>query len=101
GIRDFHVTGVQTCTLPISLHAKGETADELKTMAQVMRESTVPVGADGPVLDTTGTGGDEKRSINISTLGAIVAAAAGARVVKQRSEERRVGKEWRTRLTRW
>jgi anthranilate phosphoribosyltransferase len=67
----------------IALRAKGETADELTAMAQVMRGVMVSVAADGPILDTAGTGGDEKRSFNVSTVAAIVAAAAGARVAKQ------------------
>ena len=65
------------------LRAKGETADELTAMAQVMRDSTVPVEADGAILDTAGSGGDGLKSFNISTVAAIVAAAAGARVAKQ------------------
>ena len=35
-----------------------------------------------PLLDVVGTGGDRSMSVNISTMAAIVAAGAGARVVK-------------------
>jgi len=66
-----------------ALRATGETADELTAMAQVMRDVTVTVEADGGVLDTAGTGGDGMKSLNISTVAAIVAAAAGVRVAKQ------------------
>ena len=66
-----------------ALRQKGQTADELTAMVQVMREATVAVEADGPLLDTAGTGGDNQRSFNISTVAAIVAAAAGVRVAKQ------------------
>ncbi len=68
-----------------ALSAKGETADELTAMASVMRDSAVTIEADGAVLETAGTGGDGKRSFNISTVAAIIAAAAGARVAKQHS----------------
>src|SRR5439155_12090481 len=47
-----------------------------------VRESVTRLPAAGPVLDTAGTGGDEKRSFNVSTVAAIIAAAAGARVAK-------------------
>jgi anthranilate phosphoribosyltransferase len=66
-----------------ALHARGETPDELVAMAGVMRQSTTSVAAEGDVLDTAGTGGDGMKTINISTVAAIVAAAAGARVAKQ------------------
>jgi anthranilate phosphoribosyltransferase len=69
--------------LAAALRARGETADELTAMAQVVRRAALSVEADGPVLDTAGTGGDDKRSFNVSTVAAIVAAAAGVRVAKQ------------------
>ena len=36
----------------------------------------------GPALDIVGTGGDWSHSVNVSTMAALVAAGAGARVVK-------------------
>jgi anthranilate phosphoribosyltransferase len=56
---------------------------ELVTVVRGMREAAPRVEASGPVLDTTGTGGDGFKTINISTLAALVAAAAGVQVAKQ------------------
>ena len=65
-----------------ALRAKGETADEIEAMVRVMRDAAVTVEADGSLLDTAGTGGDGTKSFNVSTVAAIIAAAAGVRVAK-------------------
>ncbi len=66
------------------LRAKGETADEIRGFATAMRElalrPNIPDGA--PTVDTVGTGGDGSGSLNLSTGTGLLAAAAGARVVK-------------------
>jgi len=66
------------------LRAKGETADEIRGFATAMRElalhPAIPDGA--PTVDTVGTGGDGSGSLNLSTGTGLLAAAAGARVVK-------------------
>lgn len=66
------------------LRAKGETAEEIRGFATAMRELAVhpaiPAGA--PTVDTVGTGGDGSGSLNLSTGAGLLAAAAGARVVK-------------------
>ncbi len=66
------------------LRAKGETADEIRGFARAMRELAVhPKIPEGrPTVDTVGTGGDGSGSLNISTGTGLLAAAAGARVVK-------------------
>jgi anthranilate phosphoribosyltransferase len=70
--------------LLVGLAAKGSTVDELVGAATVMREKAVPVHRDSAdvILDTCGTGGDVKGTFNISTTAAIIAAAAGIKVVK-------------------
>jgi anthranilate phosphoribosyltransferase len=71
--------------LLVGLAAKGSTVEELVGAAQVMREKVVPIEippAMQPVLDTCGTGGDVRGTFNISTAAALIAAAAGARIVK-------------------
>jgi len=63
---------------------KGETVEEIAAAAQVMRELSVRVEVSDleHLVDTCGTGGDASHTFNISTTGAFVAAAAGARVAK-------------------
>lgn len=67
-----------------ALRAKGETAEEIRGFATTMRElalhPAIPDGA--PTVDTVGTGGDGSGSLNLSTGTGLLAAAAGARVVK-------------------
>lgn len=65
-----------------SLHMKGETVEEISACAYVMREYADRVTYGGDLLEIVGTGGDGANSINISTISAIVAAAAGAKVTK-------------------
>lgn len=66
------------------LRAKGETADEIRGFATAMRELAVhpEIPAGIPTVDTVGTGGDGSGSFNLSTGAGLLAAAAGARVVK-------------------
>ncbi|MCA9574771.1 MAG: anthranilate phosphoribosyltransferase [Polyangiales bacterium] len=75
---------VQIAALAVGLRMKGETTEEIAAAARVMRRRCIVSELDpgGPVLDTCGTGGDGLDTFNISTVSAIVAAAAGVRVAK-------------------
>lgn len=73
---------VQIAGFLVALRAKGETGAELTGLVRAMRSFAVPVVVDGPTVDTCGTGGDRSGTFNISTVSAVVAAAAGARVAK-------------------
>jgi anthranilate phosphoribosyltransferase len=65
------------------LQVRGATADELSGFADALAAAAVPYPADpGDAVDTCGTGGDGRRTLNLSTLAALVAAAAGATVLK-------------------
>jgi anthranilate phosphoribosyltransferase len=67
----------------VALRAKGETADEIAGCAEAMRDHVLPVRPSrADLVDVVGTGGDGRRTFNISTAAAIVAAAAGAAVAK-------------------
>lgn len=82
-VMDGRATDVQKTALLVALRMKGETADEITGAAMAMRERVTPldVERDG-LVDTCGTGGDGRGTFNISTVAAIVAAGAGARVAK-------------------
>ncbi len=71
-----------TAAFLVALRAKGETAAEVSGLVAGMMGAGVPLQIEGPVVDTCGTGGDRSHTVNISTMAAVVAAAAGARVAK-------------------
>jgi len=75
-------TPAQIAGFAISLRAKGETAEEVTGLTDAMFAVATPIRVEGRLLDVVGTGGDRSMSVNISTMAAIVAAGAGARVVK-------------------
>jgi anthranilate phosphoribosyltransferase len=64
------------------LSAKGETKDELAGGIFVMRSKATIVKAPTGTIDTCGTGGDGKNSLNISTAAAITLASMGLKVAK-------------------
>jgi anthranilate phosphoribosyltransferase len=66
----------------LSLKAKGETAEEVGALVAQMYQHSAPISISERAVDTVGTGGDGAHTINISTTAAIIAAAAGAKVVK-------------------
>jgi len=66
----------------LALKSKGETAEEVNAFVNVMYQHSGPIEITERAVDTVGTGGDGFNTINISTSAAIVAAAAGAKVVK-------------------
>jgi anthranilate phosphoribosyltransferase len=66
----------------LALKAKGETAEEVNAFVSAMYQHSAPIDIAERAVDTVGTGGDGFNTINISTTAAIVAAAAGAKVVK-------------------
>lgn len=69
----------------LALHKKGETAEEVSALVEQLYRNATPISIPERAVDTVGTGGDGAHTINISSTAAIVAAAAGARVVKHGS----------------
>jgi anthranilate phosphoribosyltransferase len=77
-------TDAQIAAFAVALRAKGETPEELAALVRTMlrfAESMVLTDA-ATVIDTCGTGGDRAGTVNVSTMAALVAAGAGARVAK-------------------
>ena len=76
------ISEVETAGILISLKTKSESKDELLGAAKTMREKSLKISSPENCIDTCGTGGDMKGTLNISTAAAIVAASAGAYVAK-------------------
>lgn len=72
--------------LLVALRAKGEAGSEIAGFVRAMLEVAVPIplplGTAAALVDTCGTGGDGAGTFNISTVAAIVVAAAGVPVAK-------------------
>ena len=81
-IMSGQATPAQFGAFVTALRVKGETVDEVAGMARVMREKSLHVEFEGPLLDTCGTGGDGAGAFNVSTTAGFVAAGAGATVAK-------------------
>src|SRR5690606_40064363 len=96
GIRDFHVTGVQTCALPISWVVLKLDSSSTTHASSGMDSAASKSGL--PMFPPTYTGLGPRRSISPTRLVVVVLPLlpvmpmTGAR----RSEERRVGKEGRS-----
>jgi anthranilate phosphoribosyltransferase len=82
-VMDANLTPAQAAGLLVALAAKGESVDEIVGAARAMRERSLHVEHElATVVDVVGTGGDHANTINISTMAALVVAAAGVPVAK-------------------
>jgi anthranilate phosphoribosyltransferase len=81
-----NATDAQIAGFAVGLRTKGETDEELAAVVETMRRLgehvPVPLNLEGRLIDTCGTGGDRSGTVNVSTMAAIVATAAGAKVAK-------------------
>ena len=80
---DGKLTDAQKGAVLVGMRMRGETVEEITGAARAMRDrmerlEDVPDGA----VDTCGTGGDGRGTLNVSTLAALVVAACGVTVAK-------------------
>jgi anthranilate phosphoribosyltransferase len=81
-IMEGAATPAQIAGFGVALRMKGETPAEMTGLAQAMLDHAAPISVPGRIVDLVGTGGDTAMTVNISTMGTIAAAAAGAKMVK-------------------
>lgn len=75
-------TPAQLAGFLVAMRAKGETAAEITGLAETMLAHASRFIVPGRAVDVVGTGGDQAHTVNISSMAAVVVAAAGAPVVK-------------------
>ncbi|MER7048154.1 anthranilate phosphoribosyltransferase [Streptomyces jumonjinensis] len=75
-------TDAQIAGFAVALRAKGETVEEISGLVRTMYAHAKLIEIPGPSVDIVGTGGDGAKTVNISTMSAIVVAGTGAKVVK-------------------
>ena len=81
-ILEGRVADIQAAGFIVALRTKGESVEELAALVKTMHRYAEHVDVAAGAIDTCGTGGDRSGTINVSTMAAIIAAGAGARVVK-------------------
>ena len=77
-------TNAQIGAFLVGLSMKGETIEEITASAKVMRSlaTSVEISSSDYLVDTCGTGGDGKNTLNISTASALLLASMGIKVAK-------------------
>ena len=75
-------TPAQVAGFAVALRAKGESPEEVAGLAAEMLAQATPVQLPVECVDIVGTGGDGAHTVNISTMAAVVIAAAGVPVAK-------------------
>src|SRR5258707_14554776 len=81
-IFEGRVSDVQAAAFIVALRTKGETESELAALVRAMHRFATHVDVPDGAIDTCGTGGDRSGTVNVSTMAALIAAGAGARVVE-------------------
>ena len=81
-IMSGEATPAQIAAFVVALRAKGEAAEEVRGLADTMRDRATPVDLPLECVDIVGTGGDGAHTVNISSMASVVVAAAGVPVAK-------------------
>ena len=78
------LSSIQIAAFMVGMRIKGEAIEEIASAAKVMRSHSNLVSLNNRdfLIDTCGTGGDSLQTFNVSTVSAVISAAAGARVAK-------------------
>jgi anthranilate phosphoribosyltransferase len=77
-----NATAAQIAGFAVALRSKGETLDELQGLVDAMLARATRLTIPGRFVDIVGTGGDRAKTVNISSMSAVVTAGAGIGVVK-------------------
>ncbi len=76
------VTDAQLAGFLVALRAKGETVDEVVGFRDAVLHNAVALPVPSRALDIVGTGGDNHKTVNVSSMASIVCAGAGIPIVK-------------------
>ncbi|BEP28861.1 anthranilate phosphoribosyltransferase [Helicovermis profundi] len=79
-----NISDIEISSFLTALEIKGVKKDELIGAVKCLKENAkkVEIKSDDVIIDTCGTGGDGKNTINISTGATIIAAGAGVKILK-------------------
>ena len=75
-------SNIEIAAFLTALSLKGVSNIEVVEAVKVLRSKSLKIKSTGIVVDTCGTGGDKKNTLNISTATAILAAASGVKIAK-------------------
>ena len=83
-IMSGQATNAQIAAFLTALRMKGETVEEIRAFAEIMKEYSHQIRPriKGRLVDTCGTGGDKIKTFNVSTAAAFVVAGAGVAIAK-------------------
>ncbi len=76
------VSNIEISGFLVALSSKGIKHNELLSAVKVLRSKCLKIKTSGSIVDTCGTGGDKKNTLNISTATAILAASCGVKIAK-------------------
>ena len=76
------ISDIEKAGFLMALATKGPSTTEVYEAAKILRRKSKKINGGSNLLDTCGTGGDGKETLNVSTATAILTAACGVKVAK-------------------